>query len=163
MILIIAYGNSLRHDDGAGLILAEHLEARWLEQGVDVERIAVHQLGPELALDIAREEVEAVIFVDTRDARTERQTPGKFPVLTQPLTATTGQNSLGHHFQPCTILVYARDLYAYAPTAWLVTVPGVNFEHGGGLSEVAHQALQSLPNIADDLLHQIQAPREQVA
>ncbi len=32
MILLIAYGNPLRQDDGAGLRLAEQMAQRWQEQ-----------------------------------------------------------------------------------------------------------------------------------
>ena len=41
MILIIAYGNSLRGDDGAGLVLAERLEEAWQGRQVEVERVVL--------------------------------------------------------------------------------------------------------------------------
>ena len=66
MILIIAYGNDLREDDGAGLVLAEQLASVWQVKGLTVQSVAVQQLAPELAADIAGEDVTAVIFVDTR-------------------------------------------------------------------------------------------------
>ncbi|MCB0173868.1 MAG: hypothetical protein KDJ97_25330, partial [Anaerolineae bacterium] len=66
MLLIIACGNSLRSDDGAGLIFAERLEYACRALDVMVERISVHQLLPELAADIAAEAVQAVVFIDTR-------------------------------------------------------------------------------------------------
>jgi Ni,Fe-hydrogenase maturation factor len=66
VILIIAYGNSLRRDDGAGLILGEKLEDALRKRGLSVSHIAVHQLTPDLALSVAAENVAAVVFVDTR-------------------------------------------------------------------------------------------------
>ncbi|MEZ4766952.1 MAG: hypothetical protein R2844_00805 [Caldilineales bacterium] len=66
MILIIAYGNSLREDDGAGLVLAEKLEPLLRRFAVDARRIETQQLLPELAAEIAASQPHAVVFVDTR-------------------------------------------------------------------------------------------------
>jgi hydrogenase maturation protease len=58
-VLIIGYGNSLRSDDAAGIKVAETI-ATW--QLPHVRSLAVHQLTPELAAELAA--VELVIFVD---------------------------------------------------------------------------------------------------
>lgn len=142
MLLIIACGNSLRSDDGAGLILAERLEQACLALDVAVERLSVHQLLPELAVDIAAEAVQTVVFVDTRLAE-----PGDLPAL-QPLSPEAASPSVGHHLSPTVLLLYAQALYHRCPPAWQITVPGVNFDHGETLSETAQNALSHVPALA---------------
>lgn len=58
-ILIIGYGNNLRSDDGVGRYLAEIIEQQQLPL---VKALSVHQLTPELVLEIA--DSQAVIFID---------------------------------------------------------------------------------------------------
>lgn len=157
MILLIAYGNSLRQDDGAGLRLAERMAGYCQAMGALVRHLAVQQLAPELALEIAAPEVTAVVFVDTR-AATELAGVVQIAPLAPPEAATP---SLGHHFQPGVLLAYAALLLEGrpAPPAWLVTVPGVAFEHGEGLSQTASAAIEAamasnarpLPHLMHDL------------
>jgi hydrogenase maturation protease len=144
VVLIIGYGNSLRRDDGAGLILAQMVEAALRQRELDVERIAVHQLTPDLALPVAADGVAAVVFVDTRIAVAE---VGQMDLQIQPLGAEEGSQSLGHHVGPAVVLSYARLLYDKSPPAWLLTAPGVDFDHGEGLSEAAQRALDTLPSL----------------
>lgn len=142
MILIIAYGNNLREDDGAGLLLAERLATLWQDRGLPVRHLAVQQLVPELAADIAGEDVTAVVFVDTRLSTS----PVDLGVGVVPLEPTGEQSpSMGHHFQPGVLLAYAKALYAVdpLPPAWLVTVPGVAFSYGERISEATQKAIQS--------------------
>lgn len=148
MILIIGYGNSLRRDDGAGLILAEKLEDELRRRELDVERIAVHQLTADLALSVAADAVTAVVFVDTRVAAAEA---GQTDLLVHPLGAEHGSQSLGHHVGPAAILTYARLLYDRSPPAWLLTAPGFDFDHGEGLSDAAERALDTLPAVLERL------------
>jgi hydrogenase maturation protease len=157
MILLIAYGNPLRQDDGAGLRLAERMAGCWLAMGALVRHLAVQQLAPELALEIAALEVTAVVFVDTRAAAGLAGAVEITP-LAPPNAATP---SLGHHLQPDVLLAYAALLLdgRPAPPAWLVTVPGVAFDHGEGLSHTASAAIEAafaghdrpLPQLIDDL------------
>jgi hydrogenase maturation protease len=162
MILLIAYGNPLRQDDGAGLRLAERMAERWRSIGAPVRHVAVQQLAPELAVEIATPEVTAVVFVDTRAAAglagTVEITPLAPPELATP--------SLGHHFQPDVLLAYAALLLEGRPPppAWLATVPGVAFDHGEGLSPIASAAIeaafdvetQPLPQLMRDLADNIE-------
>ena len=148
MILIIAYGNSLRRDDGAGLILGQELDDALRRRGLAVERLAVHQLTPDLALSVAADGVAAVIFVDTRVASAEN---GQMDLQVHPLSAGPGSQSLGHHVGPAAILAYARLLYDKSPHAWLLTAPGFDFDHGEGLSEAARSALDTLPAVLQQL------------
>jgi hydrogenase maturation protease len=142
VILIIAYGNSLRRDDGAGLILGERLEAALRKRGLHVARIAVHQLTPDLALDVAADDVATVVFVDTRVSEAGED---HHELQLWSLGSAQGSSGLGHHVGASSIMMYARLLYDKCPPAWLLTVPGVDFDHGEGLSEPAQRALDTLP------------------
>lgn len=148
MILIIAYGNSLRRDDGAGLLLAEELEGTFQKQGRGVQRIEVHQLAPELALNVACDDVDAVVFVDTRIVSPGSET---YELEVQSVSDHVSPPTVGHHLSPATVMAYARLLYGRSPRGWLLTVPGVDFDHGEGLSEVSQKAIASLPEFLKTL------------
>lgn len=154
MILLIGYGNDLRRDDGAGLILAEILEQAWQSQRVAVKRLSVHQLMPELAAEIAQPEVTAAVFVDARVIAPEEVDPR---VQMQPLRVETQSPSLGHHLDPTTLLIYAEWLYGWRPPAWLITVPAIDFGYGEGLSQSTQQALVAAQAVSVELLAQVQA------
>lgn len=136
MLLIIACGNTLRQDDGAGLLLAERLVQVYRTAGMPVRHLAVQQLLPELAVEIAAADVSEVLFVDTRMAENERDTA----VEIQPLTPQARPRSLGHQLSPEMLLVYARELYGKQmpeppPFARQLTIPGFQFSHAEELSE----------------------------
>jgi hydrogenase maturation protease len=154
VILLIGYGNDLRRDDGAGLILAEILEQAWQSQRVAVKRLSVHQLMPELAAEIAQPEVTAAVFVDARVIAPEEVDPR---VQMQPLRVEAQSPSLGHHLDPATLLIYAEWLYGWRPPAWLVTVPATDFGYGEGLSQSTQQALAEAQAVSVELLAQVQA------
>lgn len=138
----MAYGNPLRRDDGAGLLLAEQLERVWQANGFEVERLVVHQLTPELADDMARDDLTAVIFVDSRGLVFD---DGPALIQLQPISSHDASPNLGHFMSPATLLMIARLMYGVRLPAWLVTVPAVDFAHGEGLSEVTQMALSHIP------------------
>jgi hypothetical protein len=88
-VLVIGYGNTLRGDDGVGYQVAETV-AEW--QLPQVRSIAVHQLLPELAADIA--EVDLVIFVDAVVATA----PAKQDITITPIFAGGDENFSTHIF-----------------------------------------------------------------
>ena len=138
-ILLIAYGNNLRGDDGAGLVLAERLEQIWHAAGVPVRYLPVRQLTPELAAEMAHNEISTVVFVDTRDANEE----GKQPTIQlKAITGGPASPSTGHQLDPTDLLTYTRLLYNKEPTSWLITTPGVDFSLGAKLSPIASTALE---------------------
>ena len=144
MILLIAYGNPLRRDDGAGLRLAERMAGYWQSAGTPLRHLAVHQLTPELAVEIAEPAILAVVFADAR-----AEPPGGLAagvtVTALGSAGVAGSPSLGHHTEPDVLLAYASLLLdgRPAPPAWLVTTPGVDFAHGEGLSLRASAAVES--------------------
>lgn len=152
MLLIIGYGNSLRRDDGAGLILAEMLERACRARQIEVERIVAHQLTPELSLEVARPEVTSVVFVDARQVA-PNETASQ--VQLKPVESEAPSPSVGHHLNPVSLLVYVRLLCGQHPPAWELTVPAIDFGHGESLSPTAQQALAAfqkmLPNLAQQL------------
>ncbi|MEZ4556762.1 MAG: hydrogenase maturation protease [Caldilineaceae bacterium] len=129
--LVIGYGNSLRRDDGAGLLLAASVAADMAAAGVPVRLVQVQQLAPELAEEIAAPHVGGVIFVDTTPARAADDTLQITPLGEE--DAATAQSS-SHHVGPGLLLRMAAQLFGHAPAAWLVTVPGWDFDHGEALS-----------------------------
>lgn len=136
MILVIGYGNPLRRDDGAGPELARRLADRWEARGAAVRLIEEHQLLPELAADLVEPGVEMVLFVDT-DA--EADTPQVRRVRPKP-----GTPASTHHLTPQRLLSMARIMGPVPPRAWLATIPGRDFDHGEGFSDVTTEALDSL-------------------
>lgn len=123
--LIIGYGNSLRSDDGAGQTVAE---AFFDIKGV--EAIAIHQLTPELAENIAR--AEQVYFVDA--------TPiDQLKIC--PIEAIENERTFGHFVDPRALLNLTFTLYAYVPMSYLVLIPAINFELGETFSPLTQAAI----------------------
>ncbi len=140
MILILAYGNSLRRDDGAGFVLADVLEKIFFEYHIATKRIDSHQLAPELALEIAREEVASVVFIDTR-AITNSSDDLKVNI-TEVAPPDSASPSMGHSLDARVLLAYTKYLFRKEVPAWLITIPGLDFDHGEGLSETARLAIE---------------------
>ena len=124
-ILVIAYGNTLRRDDGAARRVAEELEALASPQ---IEVISCDLLMPELADAVSR--AERVVFVDA-----EANSTG--PTRARKIVAAESSQLMAHHASPSVILALARDVFGKMPPAWLVTIPGHDFGIGEELSKTA--------------------------
>jgi hydrogenase maturation protease len=144
MILILAYGNSLRRDDGAGFVLADTLELLLSESGISIERFDSHQLTPELSLDIAGNNISAVIFIDTRAVSGSSDDLDLH--FKNVVPAEIASPSVGHHLDASVLMAYTKYLFKKEPPAWIITVPGVDFDHGEGLSEVTRKSLENAPD-----------------
>jgi len=144
-LLFIAYGNTLRRDDGAGLALAEMVRPLLCEQGLQVDLIAVQQLTPELALEIADPALNAVCFFDTAAEA------HSLAIQMQRVDSQTTTPVLGHHLIPSALLLYARRLYGVCPPTWLVTIPGYDFELGEGFSEKTAGHLANVAAVAQQV------------
>lgn len=150
--LFIGYGNSLRRDDGAGLILAKNLAEHWRRQGRYVRCLIVHQLTPDLAFDITAEDVGNVVFVDA--VMTTRDTTESDLTIHIDRLAESGRASgVGHHMDAGELMVYGQLLYRRRPPAWIVTVPGLDFAHGEGLSRPVRRLVEDVDHVARRLEH----------
>lgn len=129
--LIIGYGSSLRGDDGIGQQVAERVE-RW--EKPNVRSRPVHQLTPELAEELTH--FDGVIFVD---ARLDGEAVEVSAV--EPGESETAVN-LGHAINPRSLLSLAKSLYGNLPPAWLVAVPGENFEMCDRLSPTGEKGVE---------------------
>jgi|SRR5579872_2998230 len=128
MLLVIGYGNELRRDDGVGPRVARAV-ADWAVPGV--RALAVHQLTPELADDIAR--AEEVMFVDAA------VDGGTAQVSVQPVRAALSNSPTNHATSPPALLALAEMLFGRRPVAWLLTVAGRDLDFGEGLSSEAEK------------------------
>jgi hydrogenase maturation protease len=124
-VLVIAYGNTLRRDDGAARRVAEELEAMVLPR---FQVISCDLLMPELAEAVSH--AERVIFVDA-----EANSTGAARART--VVPAESSQLMAHHASPSVILALARDVFGKAPAAWLVTIPGRDFGIGEELSKTA--------------------------
>jgi hydrogenase maturation protease len=142
--MVIGYGNELRSDDGIGQKIANIIN-HW--DLASIKSLAVHQLTPELAANL--ENVNLAIFVDAsiNSESADVQVESIFPTVSTPITE--------HSANPQYILTLTKSLYDYCPPAWLVTVPGVNFELGDCISPIAEEkigiALTKIINIINNV------------
>ncbi len=134
-VLIIAYGNPLRSDDGVAWRVAEALQGRF--PSADVEILALQQLGPELAESISR--CEGVIFVD---AASSGENPGEIRIKAMSSDPEKSQAPrFCHALPPVALLGLAERLYSAKPRAYSATIEGLTFEHGEALTDVVAAAL----------------------
>ncbi len=156
MFLFIGYGNSLRRDDGAGPALLKMIQEN---AGFDdIRAIEIHQLIPELAVEIASSDVAAVLFLDASvgTVGTNEHDSGNH-VLLRKLDGIAATPSLGHYCDPSTLLLYAELLYGRKPPAWLVTIPGEDFGFGEGFSELTRSSLAVAQKMVFDLLSRLRS------
>ena len=118
-MLVLGYGSDLRGDDALGRLVAEAVSG-W--EGV--RALAVHQLTPELALEL--QGCDRVVFADASahpgEATLERLEVGTF-------------HPDAHHASPAGLLELARTLSGAVPEAWLLAMPGEDFSLRESLSE----------------------------
>jgi hydrogenase maturation protease len=133
-VLIIAYGNPMRSDDGVAWRAAAALEGKLSTP--DVEIVRAHQLTPELAETISR--CEAVIFVDAAN----NGPPGRISsAQIRPPQATP---RFSHQLSPAAVVALAHQLFGATPDAFSVTLTGACFDHGESLSPAVQAALPAL-------------------
>jgi hydrogenase maturation protease len=140
MWLIIGYGNDLRGDDGAGPCFVKQLRRRVPDS--PAQFVCNHQLLPEMVAELIQPQIDRVLFVDAR-----RQQPQ--PFLIAPLTTKIPEpRSITHRHGPEWLLSMAKNLYGQPRRGWLLTLAGVNFDHGEQLSTVTRKAIDlALPEV----------------
>jgi hydrogenase maturation protease len=130
--LVIGYGNTLRSDDGAGQIVANQI-ARW--NLPNVRSLAVHQLTPELAEELASTDI--VIFVDA--VISSEQNLEKIEIKT--LEVDNKYLNLGHTENPRSLLYLSKILYKKLPIAYWILIPAINFDFGEEISFLTQQGI----------------------
>ncbi len=153
LYLIIGVGNTLRHDDGAGIGLAEAVAGALAEQGKAVEIRLMQQLLPEIAEEICEIKAQTVLIADCSAVSNDEQTGWVQRLLPIEdgrrgrLRSEAGEEDAGmgsHGLGATALIEVARRLYGFGGVAWLATVPGVDFEHGEGLSPATRHAIDHL-------------------
>ena len=103
-VLIIAYGNPLRSDDGVAHRVADGLESRFSADEVEILR--PQQLGPELAEAASRSRL--VIFVDAASGNGE---PGAIQIRELlPSGSDMKASVFGHAIPPAAVIGLAGRL-----------------------------------------------------
>jgi hydrogenase maturation protease len=144
-VLIIAYGNPLRSDDGVGWTVAEELSRKLASPEVEVLQLL--QLLPEVAESVSR--ADTVIFVDASyDGE-----PGE--VRCRPVTPPPTKAQFTHQLSPAELLDLAGRLYGATPQAFCVSLRGQCFEHGEELSESVAACLPQLAANVEQLTKQV--------
>ena len=141
--LILACGNMLRADDGAGPWLAEWAEKRFAAEAT-VRVVIRQQWTPELAEEIAN--AQSVLFVDC----SVDSAPGAVALLhVEPAAAVQGLAT--HHLGAGELLAVSRELYNSVPsTALLLTIGGGSTELGEVFSEVVTAALPAACRLIEE-------------
>jgi len=121
MDLVIGIGNRLRRDDGIGPALVESFDER-----AGVTSLIVHQLTPDLTEQVAQ--ADRVLFIDAAIGETE--------MSIRQIDADASRG-IGHAMSPAELLHLVKLVYGLAPPAWVLAVPGSDFEIGETLSEAA--------------------------
>jgi hydrogenase maturation protease len=138
-MLVIGYGNVYCHDDGVALAVINELRRRHGirelqpdedgldELGHEVDSIMLHQLVPEVVPVVAK--YPCVVFVDAHT--------GSIPddVRVIGVQEEYRFHAVTHHMSPGMILNMARETTGGAPSGYLVSVRGENFDFGLGLSD----------------------------
>ncbi|NPV10005.1 MAG: hydrogenase maturation protease [Anaerolineae bacterium] len=136
--LILGLGNASRRDDGFGWSVVNEARRR-LERsplgltddgtddlGQEVDAIFLPQLSSDLADLVAR--YRRVIIVDARIS-------GEQAVRVERVGGEpSGSRLLTHDMRPAELVALARALYGAAPEAFVVSVAGLDFDFGAGLS-----------------------------
>ncbi|HWA95330.1 MAG TPA: hydrogenase maturation protease [Terracidiphilus sp.] len=141
--LIVAYGNTLRSDDGVAWRAAELLRAVLSPSVAGI--LCVHQLVPEIAENISH--VEHAIFIDA----SVNGAPGE--IASTAINSNRDWTPASHRLSPDQILALCKYAYGSAPSATIVSVAGECFEHGEKLSASVEVAL---PKLVDTVIEVIQ-------
>lgn len=142
-VLVIGLGNPIRGDDAIGCHAAHALEKLYRDDP-QVDVMAVHQLTPELADDVAQRDF--VLFLDAAIG-------DKAGVIQQTnISAAPGKHGFSHHLSPSTLMSAAESLYGDAPAAICLTMAGRSFELGDQLSVVASKHIGRLIKRAQETI-----------
>ena len=127
-VLVLGVGSELRSDDAAGRRVAEAIAE---VAPADVEVRSVHQLTPELALDLAGRDQVVIVdaAVDVADVTVRRIDPA------------TVEPAFSHHLDPTALLALAARLGAVPRALTVVSVPAHDLGLGTQLSQATAAAV----------------------
>lgn len=159
-MLIVAYGNPLRSDDGLAWRVADALEAEFSSPQVEILRL--HQLTPELAERVSR--VGAVIFVDAASAEGGERLPGEIRIeeIHAEEAGSSVQTRFSHHLTPAVVVAMAAQLYSANARAFSATLTGESFEHGESFSAAVCNSLPQFITRIEALARQLISSAEGV-
>ena len=125
--LVIGYGNTLRGDDGAGVVAARRVRA--LIPDVDV--LVVHELQPELVETISQR--QSVIFLDAAT--------GVEKLVCATIDSSTSVPPMNSHlFTPAQLLALSQSLYGRAPgSVHLIGIPASDFSYSEEISPLSEK------------------------
>lgn len=146
-VLVIAYGNPMRCDDGMAWHAAAALERR--VSGAPIEIVRVHQLTPELAETVSG--FEGVIFVDAASGGKAR--PGDIQCAAIDHVHDAPLSS--HGVSPGAVMALARKLFGANPRAFSMALTGQRFDHGESLSPVVSAALPVVVSRIEALIREL--------
>jgi hydrogenase maturation protease len=151
-ILIVAYGNPLRSDDGLAWHVADALENKLFQS--DVEILRLHQLGPELAETVSH--FRSVFFVDAAVPIDDGVTAGEISIQEIPRAKIEEETAsrFSHSLSPITVVALAMRLYGALPKLFSATIAGCNFDHGETLSPQVAAAVPRLVAGMESLINQ---------
>lgn len=152
-LLLIAYGNPLRGDDGLAWRAAEQLKRIFASSGVEI--VEQHQLVPELAELISR--VASVIFLDAAAPHATNAHPGEISVveIAETETQPAGKSPFHHHLSPASLLGLTAQLYGVRPRAFVATLTGEDFGLGEHLSPAVERAMPEFLAQIEKLIRQL--------
>ncbi|MGB6687391.1 MAG: hydrogenase maturation protease [Terracidiphilus sp.] len=148
-ILIVAYGNPLRSDDGIAWHAAELLRREFPAPSTEI--FCVHQLTPEVAEDASR--ADDLIFID---AACDGE-PGQIVVAEIGSSGQPAKSS--HHLTPQQVIALCRQLYGVSPRAFTISIAGKSFEHGDALTDTLEAALPRLIGTVGELIDSLNPRR----
>lgn len=138
--LVIGYGNTLRRDDGAGVVAARRLAREC--PGTTV--VTVQELHPEIAEEVAG--CDMVIFLDASVRM-------RGVCVTRILPEGEAPGAEGHALTPAGVLGLCTALYGQAPEeALLVEIPAFEFGFGERMSEGTLRMIDCAAQLVSELL-----------
>jgi len=152
-VLIIAYGNPLRGDDGIGWHVAKYFTEEQKYRHCEV--ITAHQLLPEYAALISQ--ADTVIFVDAA----VKGIPGEL-MCTEIQPKEQSPTAFTHQISPEKLLSISSQFYEKTPTGILCTVTGQNFEFSTELSAPVQNALPELITMIEEIVEGSRVPEDLV-
>lgn len=146
-VLVVGYGNGLRSDDGVGRAVAERLADDPRLAGATV--LSLHQLTPELAIDISRASV--VVLIDAMLGGRHGEVTVR-RLGTADASAPTPVASFTHHLDAASLVALATGLFGGDPRVHLVTIAAATMDVGDQLSPAVSAALPRAVQVVIDLV-----------